>query len=159
MIFVPASKGGAADSTSANGTLYVVQCDVYNMSGKVYRFDVNGTNITLINNVDSVPQFADFAKFRSAFVTDGSVAIMTQPNFVGNTDLMSISPISGAKNGSSGLVNSEQGLTTSLNDHPTASSNINDDITLADSRISEVARNSASGAWIIPSTQGVRVNQ
>ena len=162
MIYIPAYKGGSAAqrrdsgtvaSETANGTLYVVQGDVYNMSGKIYRFDVSGTTITLINNVADVATFADFAKFRSAFITDGAVAIMTTGKSVDNTELMSITPISSAALGSSGLVNSETGITSSLNN----TADINEDITI-DSRICGLTRDAASGAWIIPSSEGVRVN-
>ncbi len=134
---------------STVGNLYVLAVDSDNDKAKVYRYYVNaGTGVTLADRVKPVGTVpvTDFGGFRRHFATDGSVMFSADSRSVEQQDLLRV----GVGNESTGLVSPDSSLTDKL-DVPNSG-----DIT---TRIARPVREPASGAWIVPVADGVRVNE
>ncbi|MFC1894338.1 hypothetical protein ACFLYH_00125 [Candidatus Dependentiae bacterium] len=135
--FVSQQKGGYTD----NGNLYAVSADLsFNLSN-IYRFNVLGGNIHSIPEVVGTDYFYTIGELRTNFLTDGTFGFNLLSKHLGKSEFLRKINISSDQ---SNMRRNENVIDLDLKTNAY--------------NVGVIAKNSASGAWIVPGDWGIRVN-
>lgn len=131
--FIPDGPG-----QTKNGNLLVLAVDRDKDTARVYRYDVQGTNVKQVMGADGRPLVQDLREFRHSFFRGGSQFFSTRNASSDTADLLRITTDTDQGGPLDDLIEIDKG---------------------DDKFIGTPVRDSASGAWIVPGSWGVRVNE